>query len=258
MRLALILTAFACHLSGQSATNAIDVGVVDRSGTGIPQAQIKVSPPPENSPEKAKTNEQGHARLSLKAGEYTLSVSAQGFRTATQPLKLSNRDASNAAHQSVKVTLEVGRDHGVEVGYPPGSLVLSDVDHSAMVFSPADFRALPHVTIKVHNGHANADENYSGVPLETLLAKAKAPAGKELGKEALRTYLLASGTDGYSVLLSLAEVDSGFRTGQVMVADQRDGQPLGKYGPFQLIVPGDTRPARWVHNLNAIKVQQAQ
>jgi hypothetical protein len=258
MRLALILLAFACHLSGQSATNAIEVWVIDRSGAGIPQAQIKVSPPPENSAEKAKTNDEGHAILSLKAGEYTLSVSAQGSKTATQPLKLSTRNASNASGQSVKVTLEVGCDQGVEVSYPPDSLVLSDVDHSPIVFSPADFRALPHVTIKVHNGHTNADKNYSGVPLETLLAKANAPVGKEFHKEALRTYLLASGTDGYSVLLSLAEVDSGFRTRQVIVVDQRDGQPLGKYGPFQLIVPGDTRPARWVHNLKAIRVQQAQ
>jgi len=126
------------------------------------------------------------------------------------------------------------------------------------VLSPPDFRALPHITIEVHNGHTNAEESYSGVLLETLLSKANAPVGKEFRKEALRSYLLMSGSDGYSVLLSLAEVDSTFHAGQVIVADERDGQPLGKYGPFQLIVPGDSRPARWVHNLNSIKVQQAQ
>jgi hypothetical protein len=126
------------------------------------------------------------------------------------------------------------------------------------VLTVADFQVLPHITIKVHNGHTNAEENYSGVPLEVLLAKANAPVGKEFRKEALRSYLLASGTDGYSVLLSLAEVDSTFHAGQVIVADTREGQPLGKNGPFQLIVPGDSRPARWVHNLNSIKLQQAQ
>jgi hypothetical protein len=258
MRLALILFAIPCRLLGQSDTNAIDVWVIDPSGAGIPQAQIRVEPPPENSPEKAKTNDEGHAILSLKAGEYTLSISAQGFRTATQPLKLSNRDASNAAHQTVKVTLEVGHYSGVEVSHPTDSLVLSDADHSPIVLSLADFHALPHITIKAHNGHTNTEETYSGVLVESLLAKANAPVGKEFRKEALKRYLLASGTDGYSVVLSLAEVDSGFHAGQVIVADERDGQPLGKYGPFQLIVPGDTRPARWVHNLNAIRVQQAQ
>jgi hypothetical protein len=156
------------------------------------------------------------------------------------------------------VILKVGASSSQQVIYPPDSLVVSDPYHSPIVFSPADFRALPHITIKVHNGHTDADEGYSGVLLDTLLTKANAPVGKEFRKEALRTYLLASGTDGYSVLLSLAEVDSTFHAGQVIVADTRDGQPLGKNGPLQLIVPGDSRPARWVHNLNSIKLQQAQ
>jgi hypothetical protein len=171
---------------------------------------------------------------------------------------VSNKDAAIAANRPVKVMLNVAPSGSGGVYYPADSLVVSDPYHAPILFSPADFRALPHITIKVHNGHTNAEENYSGVPLETLLAKANAPVGKEFRKEALRTYLLASGTDGYSVLLSLAEVDSTFHAGQVIVADTRDGQPLGKYGPFQLIVPGDSRPARWVHNLNSIKLQQAQ
>jgi hypothetical protein len=37
----------------------------------------------------------------------------------------------------------------------------------------------------------------------------------------------------------------------------RDGQPLGKNGPFQLIVAEDKRPARWVHNLESIALQSA-
>ena len=45
---------------------------------------------------------------------------------------------------------------------------------------------------------------------------------------------------------------------QIIVADRVDGKPLGKNGPFQLVVPDDQRPARWVHNLNAIAVRAAQ
>ena len=36
---------------------------------------------------------------------------------------------------------------------------------------------MTHVTITVHNAHANADETYSGVPLAALLAKLDAPLG---------------------------------------------------------------------------------
>jgi hypothetical protein len=255
---AMLVVIPACLLGRQTETNVVEVVVNDQSGTAIPQAQIVVVPRLENSPQKAKTNDKGHADLRLSEGEYTLSISAPGFTTATQPVRVNGQNSPDRVAQEVKVTLKVGATSSPQVIYPPDSLVVSDPYHSPIVLSPADFRALPHITIKVHNGHTNAEENYSGVPLETLLAKANAPVGKEFRKEALKTYLLASGTDGYSVLLSLAEVDSTFHVGQVIVADTRDGQPLGKYGPFQLIVPGDSRPARWVHNLNAIKLQQAQ
>jgi Carboxypeptidase regulatory-like domain len=255
---AMLLTIPSGLFGQQRETNAVEVVVSDQSGGGIPQAQIEVVPRPENSPQKMKTNDKGHADLRLSAGEYTLSISAPGFTTATQPVRVSDRNGADRIAQEVRVILKVGATGSPQVIYPPDSLVVSDPYHSPIVLSPSDFRALPHITIKVHNGHTNAEENYSGVPLETLLAKASAPVGKEFRKEALRSYLLVSGTDGYSVLLSLAEVDSTFHAGQVMVADTREGQPLGKNGPFQLIVPGDSRPARWVHNLNSVRVQQAQ
>jgi hypothetical protein len=114
------------------------------------------------------------------------------------------------------------------------------------------------VNLTVHNTHTDADETYSGVPLAALLAKLNAPLGKDLHKEALAAYLIATGSDGYSVVLSLAEVDPSFHAGQVIVADARDSQPLGKSGPFQLIVSDDKRPARWVHNLVSITLQSAR
>jgi len=63
---------------------------------------------------------------------------------------------------------------------------------------------------------------------------------------------------GPPVVLSLAEVDPAFHQGQVIVADTRDGQQLGKNGPFQLIVSDDKRPARWVHNLVSITLKRAE
>ena len=94
-----------------------------------------------------------------------------------------------------------------------------------------------------------------GVPLATLLAMVNAPLGKALQKEALTNYIVATGIDGYSVVLSLAEIDPSFRGGQVLVADARNGQPLASSGPFQLIVSEDKRPARWVQNLIYITLQ---
>jgi hypothetical protein len=131
-------------------------------------------------------------------------------------------------------------------------VLAADQYHPPVALSPADFHALPHITVKVHNSHSNADETYSGVLLEVLLAKVNAPIGKSFREEALSSYLIATGSDGYSVALSLAEVELGAHSGENMVADTRDGQPLGKSGPYELIVPDDKRPARWVHNLGSI------
>lgn len=141
---------------------------------------------------------------------------------------------------------------------PPDALVLTAPDHSPVALSPADFHALPHMSLTVHNGHTDANETYTGVPLGTLLEKVNAPMGKELRGDKMTSYLVATGSDGYSVVLSLAEVDPEFHSGQVIVADARDGQPLGKNGPFQLIVSDDKRPARWVHNLVLIVLKSGR
>jgi hypothetical protein len=137
-------------------------------------------------------------------------------------------------------------------------LLTAGTNHAPISISPADFRDMPHVTVKVHNAHADADETYSGVPLAALLAKLDAPLGEHLRGKALASCIVASGSDGYSVVLSIAEADPSFHGGDILVADTRDGQPLGKNGPFQLIVSEDKRPARWVHNLVSLSLLDAR
>jgi hypothetical protein len=243
----------------QPATTPVTIRVTDPSGAPIPHAQIRLMPAPEPAPAKLETDDHGQLSVNLKAGAYALFVSAQGFTRYIGHLDISVPEGK--ASQTIAVVLDVGHGGGPTV-YPTavtGSLLLTaDPYHEPLILSPADFRALPHITITVHNGHTNAAETYSGVPLPTLLAKVNAPLGKELRGDAMTSYVLATGTDGYSVILSLAEVDPEFHEGQVLVADTRDGQSLGKNGPFQLIVPDDKRPARWVHNLNSITLQKGR
>jgi hypothetical protein len=146
-----------------------------------------------------------------------------------------------------------------QAAQPKDTLLLTaGANHAPVSLSLTDFRSIPHVTITVHNAHADADETYSGVPLVVLLAKLDAPLGEHLRGKALASYIVALGSDGYSVVLSIAEADPNFHGGEILVADTRDGQPLGKSGPFQLIVSEDKRPARWVHNLVSISLQNIQ
>src|SRR5271154_2600618 len=112
-----------------------------------------------------------------------------------------------------------------------GLVLLAGLNHPPVAISPTDFATIPHVTLTVHNAHSNADETYAGVPLATLLAKLNAPLGSDLRGKQMTRYVLAAGADHYSVVFSLAEVDPSFHAGQVLVADLRDGKPLGGDGP---------------------------
>ncbi len=257
-----VVTACGVLPAQQTTTVSVIIRVTDPSGAGIPRAQVRLVPSPESGPARLGTDDHGQLLLNLKAGGYALFVSAPAFRKDTRHVDISIPAGQTGANQIVPVVLQVGSYSGPEVyaGMAvEGSLLLTaDPYHAPVVLSPADFHALPHTTVTVRNSHANASETYSGVPLATLLAKVNAPMGKELHGEAMTSYLIATGSDGYSVVLSLAEVDPDFHGGQVLVADTRDGQPLGKNGPFQLIVSDDKRPARWVHNLNSITLLHAR
>jgi hypothetical protein len=68
------------------------------------------------------------------------------------------------------------------------------------------------------------------------------------------TGVIAEGTDKYSVLYALAEVDPSIHSGDVIVADSVDGQKLGKDGIFKMVSTEERRPARWVRNLVEISV----
>jgi hypothetical protein len=251
-----VVIFFPLTLSAQQATTVpVVIRVSDQAGASIAHAHIRIMPGPDPAPAKLETDDHGELSVSLKVGGYSISVTAPGFEAGNQHLDISGPAGKASASQTILVVLQVAALDGMIV-YSSDALVIS-ADQQHVAFSPTDFRALPHITVAVHNGHTNAAETYSGVPLATLLAKVNAPQGKELRGKAMMSYLVATGSDGYSVVFSLAEVDPDFHQGQVLVADTRDGQPLGKSGPFQLIVSDDKRPARWVHNLVSITLQKS-
>lgn len=259
---AIALLALSPVWAQQAATTKpVTITVSDPTGAGMTHAKMRLVPIPDSAPAKLETDDHGQLSLNLQPGSYSVFVSAQGFKKATLHFDVAavadDGNANASAIQTVPVVLQLGEMRSPAV-YPKDSLLLTaESYHAPVALSPAEFHALPHVAAMVHNPHTDKDETYSGVPLATLLAMINAPIGKELHGEALATYLVATGTDGYSVVLSLAEADPGFHGGQILVADTRDGQPRGKSGPFQLIVSEDKRPARWVHNLASIALQSA-
>jgi hypothetical protein len=111
------------------------------------------------------------------------------------------------------------------------------------------------VTVPAENGES---ARYSGVDLDVLLAKNGAPLGPALRGAAAADYALVTATDEYRAVFALAELDAGLTDKVIILADERDGKPLGpKYGPFQIIVPDEKHHVRWVRNVREIDVVAA-
>lgn len=133
------------------------------------------------------------------------------------------------------------------------SLVVDGGNGKSVTLTAADLAKLPQHTVKATE-HGTA-ASFSGVYLSDVLAKVDAPAGEALHKEALAKYLMAEAADGYRVVYALAEFDASFTDRKILVATSRDGKPLDdKAGPFEIVVPDEKRPARWVRQLTALRI----
>jgi hypothetical protein len=137
---------------------------------------------------------------------------------------------------------------------PSTRLTLRGLDGKTVNISPEELAALPHKTVSVFNSHTKSNEKYSGVVLSDLLVRVGAPQGENVKGKLFMIGVIAEGTDGYSVLYALAEVDPTIHLGDVIVADSVDGEKLGADGAFKLVSTEEKRPARWVRNLASISV----
>src|SRR5262249_312106 len=139
-----------------------------------------------------------------------------------------------------------------------GELRITGAVSTPVTLAVSDLKKMPRRTLSVVNPHDKKTEVYEGVLLEELLRKAGVPQGENMRGQAMATYVVAEAEDGYRVVFSLAELDSGIVDSEVIVADTMDGAPLAaKQGPFRLVAPREKRPARWVRMLKSITVVRA-
>ena len=136
---------------------------------------------------------------------------------------------------------------------PSTALVVRAGDRT-VTLSLAELQAMPQTNISVFNAHSKQTETYSGPLVAEVLARAGLILGETTQHGVLDSYVIASGTDGYFVVFSGAELQPGLHKAQTVVAIAQAGQPLSRTGAFQLVDPIDVKPARWVRNLNALTV----
>jgi len=145
------------------------------------------------------------------------------------------------------------------VGPPaPAALRLDGLVATPRTLTAAEIAALPQHE-QVTTDKEGKKHTYRGVALHDVLHLAGAPAGKAIHGAVLAQAVLATAADGYQVVFALPEIDADFSPQTILLADRRDGQPLPAHdGPYQLIVPLEKKPARWVRQLTALRVVKVQ
>ena len=118
--------------------------------------------------------------------------------------------------------------------------------------------AVPRESVDVID-HSGSQAHFEGVSGREVLKLAGAPLDKELRGANLAVFVVAEGADGYRVVYSLAEFDSGFKNATILVADKKNGKELAAdEGPLRIVVPGEKRQGRWTRQLVALKLGKAR
>jgi hypothetical protein len=138
---------------------------------------------------------------------------------------------------------------------PPAAVLAIQGDIAApLSLTAGDLAKMPRETVSVPAPDGTKIV-YEGVTLLAVLQKAGAPFGKQLRGKVLSTYVLAKAMDGYQVVFTLGELDPDFGNESILVADKRDGKPMGeKQGPFRLVCPNDHEGARSVRMLEKLEI----
>jgi len=137
----------------------------------------------------------------------------------------------------------------------PPVLTVQGINGDTVTVSAADLARLPQQTVKtIDHG---TPVIFEGVLLTDVLAKVALPIGEKYHSTAASYYLLVEAKDGYRAVFAWAELDSSFLDKAVYLVTSRDAKPLSdKDGPFELVVPGEKRNARWVRQLRTLTIKR--
>jgi hypothetical protein len=138
----------------------------------------------------------------------------------------------------------------------PATITVTGIGGTSATLSVSDLSKLPQQTVKATDHGTPA--KFEGILLTDVLAKVDLPLGEKFRSTAAAYYVVAEAQDGYRAVFAWAELDSTFMDKSLYVVTMRDGKPLsGNDGPFQLVVPGEKRPARWVRQVTALRIRKA-
>jgi hypothetical protein len=143
-------------------------------------------------------------------------------------------------------------DGSCTLAVPDGVVVYGD-GLEPRVLSRSEVESLPRVGFDGHF-HDGRPARFAGALLRDVLARAGAMA-EQMRSGDLTRYVVIEAADGYRALFALAELDPAFREAPPLLAYSQDDAPIRDgFGPLQVIVPGDQRQARWVRQVECVRI----
>jgi len=109
-------------------------------------------------------------------------------------------------------------------------------------------------TVSVPNSAGTGNDVYTGISLNSFLSYFIKTDTTVPKNDLLRGYVIATGTDGYKSVFSLAELNTAFGNQNDIIAYQLNSQNLTTNGFARIVVPGDVKAGRWVSNLASLEV----
>ncbi|WKJ92122.1 hypothetical protein QZJ86_08275 [Methylomonas montana] len=104
-------------------------------------------------------------------------------------------------------------------------------------------------TVTLSNGDV-----YTGVSLSGFLGSYLKTDPTVPKNDILRDYVVATGTDGYKAVFSLAEMNASFGNHNDILAYKLNGADLTSNGFARIVSPDDVKAGRWVSNLSSLHV----
>ena len=137
---------------------------------------------------------------------------------------------------------------------PPG--IGSQASPLAIPIDTATLTSLPRQAV-IATAHGKT-LHCEGISLPDLLRAAGALPAEPLRDARLANYVLVTARDGYRAVFSLAELEPTLGNHKAVLVDRCDDKPLDDQdGPLRLIAPEESRPARWVRQIQSITVVTA-
>jgi hypothetical protein len=175
-------------------------------------------------------------------------------------------DHAGGRYVSELVNLQVGSLKEPATTGPGGvsdHLSLTGQVADPTIVTPATLQALNQSvteTATYTSGSGPTTDTYTGVSLWDVIQDAGLLTDPSIKNDLLRYVVVATGSDGYRVAVSLGEISPNFGNQQDLVAYADTGKQLGvggADGAMRLIVPGDHAGGRYVSNLVSLQVIDA-